>query len=206
MFDPTLQLAFFIILVGVVLFTFTEVWKFRKREQDRLDIFEKTNIQEQSEFGTGEPCWSMLLPGPGLKGRMRTLFVLKEVARNLKSEAAFFLYQSSKKPDLWVVPNDEIYTEIGLPTSFSIPKDCEIVNKAESKETVVIDPELQDEVPPDLKSAGVRSAILVPITKGKQQGLFVICNRKQAKHKEPYRLTYTRKDCEAAEVFAKVIL
>jgi hypothetical protein len=193
MINAGLYLVVVAALMFVSVFMYLEGARIRRRMLYRLDTWEE------------RPCWGMFLHGRDLDDEQRRRFMLKEIAQSLKSEIAFLLLSSKENPNQLNIPVGGIYAERESPGVFPNSIELDLIRNMTRQETLVIGEELQDQIPPTLRDLGVKSAIVVPLGMQDNQGYLVVCNRKAQARKKPYGLSYDRRDCETAEVFARVI-
>lgn len=175
----------------------------------RKDVIQKISLQKRVGAAVSSTSrvlnWGVFLHGTWSRERIRIPFILKEFADNLDSEKAFFLIRSRREPRIWKIPEGCVYPQQKFLEGYSIDESCEFIQETLRKKVLVIDPKLGDEIPSELKKVGVNSAIIAEMRFGTKKGVLIVCNSRVAVGKKPYMLSYTRKDCEAAEVFAKVI-
>lgn len=130
---------------------------------------------------------------------------LREIAQYFDSERVFVLVPCKERRGWWVVPERCVYPEGGFRKGFCISKQNTVVGEALSNGYIVVDPNLGDKVPQVLQKAGIRSAIIVGVMDQEKEALLVVCNSKRLTGVKPFQVSYTRRNCEDAEVFARLV-
>lgn len=151
------------------------------------------------------PNWSRIVHRRVEEKRRQVSFLLEEIAEKLESETAFLLVPSRETPEVWTIPEGWIYSEKEFPTNLSISGEADIIEKALSEESVVLDAKIGDTIPEPLANSGVESGIAVAIGYPKREALLMVCNSKKLVGRPPYQVHYTRADDELAVVMARVI-
>ena len=171
-------------------------------ERTRLDILE--DRKESELIGLFMPNWSVLR-GMLEQELSRASFFLKEVAENLSSEKAFFLAPSRRMPGAWTIPEGCVYSERDSPTDLSISSESDIIQRALSQESIVLDTAIGDTIPEPLAKLGVTSAIVAAVGYPAQQALLVFCNSKRLIGRPPFQVRYTRAHVEFAIAVASLM-
>ena len=139
------------------------------------------------------------------KEQGRVSLLLKQIAEKLESETAFLLAPSTETPGVWIIPDGWIYREKAFPTDLSISDETDLIEKALSEESVVLDTEIGDVIPEPLAKSGIESAIVSAVGYPNGEALLVICNSKKLVGRPPFQARYTRADEELAVVMARVL-
>lgn len=151
------------------------------------------------------PNWDRIVHGRIEKAQRRVPFLLKEIAEKLESQTAFLLAPSGEMPEVWTIPEGWIYSEKEFPTDLSISDETDLIEKALSEESVVLDTKIGDILPEPLAKSGIESAIAAAVGYPNPEALIVVCNRKKLVGRPPFQVRYTRADDELAVVMARVI-
>lgn len=151
------------------------------------------------------PNWSRIVHGRVEKEQRRVSFLLKEIAEKLESETAFLLAPSGEMPKVWTIPAGWIYSEKEFPTDLSISDETDLIKKALSEESIVLDAKIGDIIPEPLAKSGIESAIAVAVGYPNREALLVVCNSKKLVGRPPLQVRYTRADEKLAVVMARVI-
>ena len=151
------------------------------------------------------PNWSRIVHGRAKEERSRVSVLLEEIAEKLESETAFVLAPSREMPGVWTIPDGWVYSEKEFPPDLSISGEADILEKALSEESVVLDTRIGDTIPEPLAKSGIESAIAVAVGYPKREALLVVCNSKKLVGEAPFQVRYTRADNELAVMMARVI-